>query len=88
MRRPLASRHRLVRRIAAAGGLAAEAAEIRFAQWRAHTADAIETLAENLRQACARGKTMRANVGGASVSLTAKGALSVSLEAPRRKRGP
>jgi tRNA(Ile)-lysidine synthase len=50
--------------------------------------DAIETLAENLRQACARGKTMRANVGGASVSLTAKGALSVSLEAPRRKRGP
>jgi tRNA(Ile)-lysidine synthase len=50
--------------------------------------EAIETLAENLLAARARGKAMRANVGGASVALSAKGALSVSPEAPRRKRGP
>jgi tRNA(Ile)-lysidine synthase len=46
--------------------------------------DAIEALAQALRQARGLNKAMRANVGGASVRLTAKGALSVAPEAPRR----
>ena len=46
--------------------------------------DRIEALAQALQAARAHGKAMRANVGGASVHLSAKGALSVSPEAPRR----
>jgi tRNA(Ile)-lysidine synthase len=46
--------------------------------------DRIESLAEALQQARADGRAMRANVGGASVSLSAKGALRVAPEAPRR----
>ena len=46
--------------------------------------DAIEALAQALRQARGLNKAMRANVGGASVRLTAKGALSVAPEEPRR----
>jgi tRNA(Ile)-lysidine synthase len=49
--------------------------------------EAIETLAQELRAARARGMALRANVGGASVHLSAKGALSVTPEAPRRKPG-
>jgi len=48
--------------------------------------EAIETLTEKLHAAHADGKALRANVGGASVHLTAKGALSVSPEAPRRSQ--
>jgi tRNA(Ile)-lysidine synthase len=48
--------------------------------------DAIEALAQALREARAQGKALRANVGGASVHLTAKGLLSVTPEAPRRVR--
>ncbi len=40
--------------------------------------DAIETLAQALREAHAQGKAHRANVGGASVHLSAKGPLSVT----------
>ena len=47
--------------------------------------DAIETLAQTLRQARAENKALRANVGGASVHLSAKGLLSVGREAPRRR---
>jgi tRNA(Ile)-lysidine synthase len=49
--------------------------------------DAIETLAQDLRAARAAGKALRANIGGASVHLSAKGVLSVSPEEPRRKPG-
>jgi tRNA(Ile)-lysidine synthase len=46
--------------------------------------DAIETLAQALREARAQGKAMRRNVGGASVHMSAKGALNISPEIPRR----
>jgi len=47
---------------------------------------AVESLTQALRQARAQNKALRANVGGASVRLSAKGALSVSPETPRRGR--
>jgi hypothetical protein len=43
-------------------------------------------LAQALRAARAQGDAMRANVGGASVHMSAKGALTISREAPRRAR--
>jgi len=46
----------------------------------------IEALAQALRQARAQNKALRANIGGASVRMSAKGALTVSPEAPRRGR--
>ena len=46
--------------------------------------DAIEALAQHLREAHMRHKAHRANIGGASVHLSAKGLLSVTPEAPRR----
>jgi tRNA(Ile)-lysidine synthase len=46
--------------------------------------DAIEALAQRLREAHMRHQAHRANVGGASVHLSAKGLLSVTREAPRR----
>ncbi len=49
--------------------------------------EAIETLARALRDAQAAGRALRANVGGASVELSAAGALRVTPEAPRRRRG-
>ena len=48
--------------------------------------EAIEALTQALREARAGNKAMRANVGGASVRLSAKGALSVDPEAPRKGR--
>jgi tRNA(Ile)-lysidine synthase len=48
--------------------------------------DAVETLALALRRARAQNKAMRANIGGASVHLSAKGSLDVNPETPRRRR--
>jgi tRNA(Ile)-lysidine synthase len=64
--------------------LAAEIARVAGKQPRQIRLDAIEALAQALRGALAENRAMRANVGGASVHLSAKGSLSVSLEAPRR----
>ncbi|WP_246731724.1 tRNA lysidine(34) synthetase TilS [Methylocapsa sp. S129] len=66
--------------------LTAEIARIAGKEPRQIRLDAIETLAQALRNARAENKALRANVGGASVHLSAKGALSVSPEAPRRAR--
>jgi tRNA(Ile)-lysidine synthase len=46
--------------------------------------DAIEALARDLREAHAGRRAHRANIGAASVHMSAKGALSVTPEAPRR----
>ena len=73
---PLEIAQRLLRgEIARVGGKASR--DIRL--------DRIEALAQALQGACARHKAMRANVGGASVHLSARGALSVGPEAPRRE---
>jgi tRNA(Ile)-lysidine synthase len=48
--------------------------------------EAVEALTQGLRQARAQNKALRANVGGVSVRLSAKGALSLGPEAPRRGR--
>lgn len=66
--------------------LTAEIARVAGKEPRQIRLDRIETLAQALRQARAQNKAVRANVGGASVHLSAKGALSVSPEAPRRVR--
>ena len=64
----------LVRRIAAAGGR--DGSRIGL--------ETIEALAAALLNAAASGRALRANVGGALVRLTAKGALSFGPEPPRR----
>jgi tRNA(Ile)-lysidine synthase len=64
--------------------LIAEIASIAGKAPRRIRLDAIETLARDLREAHRQGKAHRANLGGASVHMTAKGALSVTPEAPRR----
>jgi tRNA(Ile)-lysidine synthase len=66
--------------------LAAEIARIADKPSAQIRLDAVEALADALRRARAQNKAMRANIGGASVHLSAKGALSVSPEAPRRGR--
>jgi tRNA(Ile)-lysidine synthase len=64
--------------------LTIEIARVAGKQSRQIRLEAIETLALALLRARAQNKAMRANIGGASVHLSAKGALSVSPEAPRR----
>jgi tRNA(Ile)-lysidine synthase len=66
--------------------LCAEIARVGGKSTRQIRLDAVEALTQALRQARALNKPMRANIGGASVRLTAKGALSVGAEAPRRRR--
>jgi tRNA(Ile)-lysidine synthase len=66
--------------------LTAEIARVAGKTRRQVRLDAIETLAQALRAARAQGDAMRANVGGASVHMSAKGALTISREAPRRAR--
>jgi tRNA(Ile)-lysidine synthase len=66
--------------------LTAEIARVAGRTRRQIRLEAIETLARSLREAHARGQTVRANVGGASVHLSAKGELNISPEAPRRTR--
>jgi tRNA(Ile)-lysidine synthase len=64
--------------------LASEIARVTGKASREIRLDRIETLTEALQQARADGRAMRANIGGASISLSAKGALRVTPEAPRR----
>jgi tRNA(Ile)-lysidine synthase len=66
--------------------LTAEIARVAGRPRRLIRLDAVETLALALRTAHAQNEPMRANIGGASVHLSRKGLLSVSLEAPRRVR--
>jgi tRNA(Ile)-lysidine synthase len=66
--------------------LAAEIARVGGKPPRQIRLEAVEVLTQGLRQARAQNKALRANVGGASVRLSAKGALSVSPETPRRAR--
>ena len=66
--------------------LCAEIARVAGKEPRQIRLDAIEALTQALREARARRAAMRANVGGASVHLSAKGLLSVTPEAPRRAR--
>jgi tRNA(Ile)-lysidine synthase len=66
--------------------LTAEIARVAGKTRRQIRLEAIETLARLLREAHARGQSARANVGGASVHLSAKGELNIGPEAPRRKR--
>jgi tRNA(Ile)-lysidine synthase len=66
--------------------LTAEVARVGGKAQRQIRLEAIETLAEDLRAAHADGKALRANVGGASVHLSARGVLSVNPEAPRRNQ--
>jgi tRNA(Ile)-lysidine synthase len=66
--------------------LTGEIARVSGKQMRQIRLEAVESLAQALRHARAQNKEMRANVGGASVHLSAKGALNVSPEAPRRRR--
>jgi tRNA(Ile)-lysidine synthase len=67
--------------------LAAEIVRVAGKLRRQIRLEAIEALARTLRDAHSRGQALRANVGGASVHLSAKGKLNISLEAPRRVRG-
>ena len=66
--------------------LAAEIARVGGKPPRQIRLEAVEALAQALRRARAQNKALRANVGGVSVRMSAKGALSVSPEAPRRAR--
>ncbi|MGO8831930.1 MAG: tRNA lysidine(34) synthetase TilS [Roseiarcus sp.] len=66
--------------------LAGEIARVAGKEPRQIRLEQIEALAQALRQARAQNKALRANVGGASVRMSAKGALSVSPETPRRGR--
>jgi tRNA(Ile)-lysidine synthase len=65
--------------------LAAEIARIADKPLRQIRLDTVEALAEALQRSRAQNKAMRANVGGVSVHLNAKGALSVGPETPRRQ---
>ncbi|MGA2043655.1 MAG: tRNA lysidine(34) synthetase TilS [Roseiarcus sp.] len=64
--------------------LAGEIARVAGRPARQLRLEAIENLTRALAEAQARGEALRANVGGASVHLSAGGALGVSPEAPRR----
>lgn len=65
--------------------LAAEIARVGGKPRRQIRLEAVEALTQGLRQARAQNKALRANVGGASVRLSANGALTVGPETPRRR---
>lgn len=64
--------------------LALEIARVAGKPSRQIRLEAIEALVLALHRAHKEGKALRANVGGASVHMTSKGALSVNPESPRR----
>jgi len=66
--------------------LAAEIARVGGKPARQIRLEAVEALTQGLRQARAQNKALRANVGGVSVRLSAKGTLSLGPETPRRGR--
>lgn len=68
--------------------LAGEIARVGRKDPRQIRLEAIETLTLALRDARVSRKALRANIGGASVHLSAKGVLSVAPEAPRRPARP
>ena len=67
--------------------LAADIARVGGDASRRLRLEAIETTARALCEAQAAGRALRANIGGASVELSAAGALRIVPEAPRRRPG-